>query len=240
MKQLTNTEYMSSRDTLDYVMKKFTNMTIKDFEAFSPDGMELIDGVIVEMNDLSEKKMQDMTYIEFAFLLHNVGKNTDYTTLEYSRVIQMQIYFILARVMLDGNKQSIPIIRMFLAVPLKAFYEYMISLSGRRRGELRQEYYYMKKNFRNNSDYTIQDYIEAQVSESKSSWNLTTSLEEYGKRIEAAHKAMGRLLVRSFYLAFADEYSADDICRKYQLRDDEACEYEEEIHQESNSYETEE
>lgn len=226
----TNTEYMSDGDTLDYVINKFINMTVKELNDIDSDDMNDTDREIIDMEELSETKMQDMTYIELAFLIHHVGGNDDYDNYYSSKScdsysLRLVLYRCFARVLLTGDEVSIPV-RLFMAIPLRAFYKYLISISSDKKNELRREFYYMRKFFYNDPDYTLQNFIKDRIRETNKAWNPVGSIEEYKRKIKAAYGDIGRLLVKSFCLAFSDQYNIENICCKYQLEDKE-YEYEE-------------
>lgn len=223
----TNTEYMSDRDTLDYVINRFINMTVKELNDIDSNDMNNAEKEIIDLEELSETKMQDMKFIELAFLIHNVGGNSDYDNYYSvdscnSYILRMVLYRSFAKVLLAGDESSIPV-RLFMAVPMEAFYRYLISISAGndKKEELKREYLHMRKYYNNNPDYTIKDFIMEQIHESSKAWNPMSSLRKYAGNIKVAYNDIGRLLVKSFCLAFSGQYSVENICYKYQLEDKE-------------------
>lgn len=222
----TNTEYMSDKDTLDYVINRFINMTVKEFNDIDSNDMNDTDKEIIDMEELSEAKMQNMTYIELAFLIQHVGGNTDYD--DYYSEESCDSFSLCrllcrcyAKVLLAGDESSIPV-RLFLAIPLEAFFDYMISVSNdNNKKVLKMMFDYMKDHCAFYPDRTIKDFIKEKIRESNKAWSPGTSLDKYKNSINGAYGAIRQLLVTSFYIAFSDKYNVEDICRKYQFDDKE-------------------
>lgn len=212
----TNTEYMSDTARVERVVQKFMNMTLKEFK--TPQTEQYIDFVVEEIirrEDLSGKRVQDMSYIEFACLIDQVGGNSLYDWKDHDSWSEQLFYFMcVAAMLVNGSKDSIPV-RLFTALPLKAFYTYMGSNKCSYGSSLQSEFEHIAKCCQYNEDYTIMDFLSEKINVLNKAWKPIQSLEEYQQKMMAAHKDIGILLINSFRLAFPDRFHAEDIRDRY-------------------------
>lgn len=212
----TNTEYMSDAARVERVVRKFMNMAIKEFR--TPQTEQYIDYITFELihrEDLSEEKVQDMSYIELACMIDQFGGNPRHDWKDHDSWSEQLFCFIcVANALINGSKDSIPV-RLFMALPIKAFYAYMGSNRSSYRYSLQSELKHITECCQYNEDYTIMDFLSEKMTVTGKAWKPIHPLEEYRQKMIAAHKDIGSLLISSFRLAFPDRCHAEDIRDRY-------------------------
>lgn len=232
----TNYEYMSDEARVGRVIHKLMDVTLRELLDAHLQNKRYINYVVedvVQAEGLSEEKVQDvMSYAEFACLIDHAGGNSDYDFPDYDSYAEQMIYFRnIAYVLLNGSKASIPV-RLFLAVPLKAFYGYMCKAAvqkGMTAKALQDDFLLIQKNCDDWRTCTIEDFLWQKIDAAKKPWLPISSLEAYRESVETAHKDMGRLLVGSFHKVFPEKFWIGEIHKKYRLYENwmEVSEYDE-------------
>lgn len=211
----TNTEYMSNPARVERVVQGLMCMTLGQMSNARTDAfIEFAAAELIEKEHLSAERMQDMPYIEFACLIDSIGGNPKYDYPDHdSAREQLALYKMAASILMEMGKSSIPV-RLFLALPLKAFYTYMDSASA--QGGMMDEFEAVR-NY--DSHYkegcTINDFLSEKMGAARKSWIPITSMEDYKQSIVNAYKGMGSLLVDSFRRAFPNRFHAEEVCRRY-------------------------
>lgn len=213
---LTNTEYMSDKARADRVVRKLMNLKFKEFR--TPQNERYIDFIaeeIISREDLSETKVQNMSYIEFACLVDRIGGNSRYDWEDHDSWSEQLFYFMcVGAALMNGSRESIPI-RLFTALPLRAFYAHLNRNRDPRGHSLLSEYRRITECCQYNKDYTIMDFLSEKMKVINTAWKPLQPLAEYQKKITDAHRDIGSLLIGSFHLAFPDKFRAEDIWGKY-------------------------
>ena len=214
----TNTEYMSDKARVERTVQRFMNITIQELGAVqSKKYIDFITDEIIPREGLSAEKAQNMSYIEFACLIYHVGGNHKYDWHDHDSLSEQMFYFrCIAGALLDGGKVSIPI-KLFLSLPLIAFYTYMDRVSAEGKNLL-VEYSRIKARCQNpgKEGYTIRDFLLDKMGITNKAWIPINSLAEYESKIRTAYKDIGGLLVDSFHMAFPYRFHIKDIRDKYQ------------------------
>ena len=210
----TNTQYMSDPARVERVIRRFMNITLqemkrmqtRDYTGYITDKLTLTEG-------LSPEKLPNMSYVELACLIDSVGGKEQYGSLNYdSWAQQMTFYQCLAGILSTGNRRSIPV-RLFMALPLQAFYAWLNRMCG--RGSLTFSALRSRCSYRNG--YTIGDFLAEKIDRLNSPWRPVIPLSAYKTTITGAHKDIGIVLVKSFRMAFPRQFDAAEICSKYAL-----------------------
>lgn len=211
----TNTEYMSDKKRIDRTVWRFLDTTIKELESANERAkkcMEFITEVIVPREGLSKDRIQNMSYRELACVVSSVGGNEDYEWESHDSYSEMLLYYrMLANILLEGKKVSIPI-KLFLAIPIEAFYEYMSDCHKYNARALKNDFLELKERCTNwKEGYTIGDFLNEKCEAAGKPWVLYTPIEKYTETIKLAHEDIGTLLVDSFSVAFPKEGYLRDI-----------------------------
>lgn len=213
-KMLTNTEYMSDPQRVERVVQRF--LALRLGALMNPNTKRYLDYItdlVFYKEAIDKEKAQDMSYADFACLIHQVGGRQSYDGETYdSWHEQMVEYRFLAETILDISSCSIPA-RMFLELPLAAFYAYLYGVSH--SYGLVQELNAIKGSQGYSPDYTIRDYLTENLNILEKSWVPVLALEDYAQRVRDAHQNVGRVLVQSFRLAFPDRFRLASVCRRF-------------------------
>lgn len=210
-----NAEYMSDKERVERTVQRFVTTTLKELRDINAKCIDFINEELEQNELLLHEKTQDMPYIEFACLIDHVGGNHSYDWDQHDSFSERQFYYkCIAGVLLD-NKAIIPV-RMFTALPLKAFYEYLISVADAAgRVHLQMAFEYIRECCQYREDYTIKDFLAEKIKILNKAWTPLESIRVYENTIRTAHRDIGRLLVNSFCYAFPDSFCVKDICDKY-------------------------
>lgn len=197
----TNTEYMSDKARAERVIRKFLNITLGELmTAQNRQCIEFITKELIPREGL--KEVPNITYLEFVRLIDSVGGNPDYDWYDHdSYAEQLTYYKMLTKALLECGKVSIPV-KLFMALPLEAFFACLGSMSGKRL-LLMRKFERVKNCCKYSDDYTIRDFLADKFSEGSRAWLTITPIDEYEEDIRAAHIDMGRVLVGSFCTAFS-------------------------------------
>ena len=197
----TNTEYMSDKARAERVVRRFMDMTLSELAAAQNSKcIEIITEEMIPREGFSEEEIQDITYLEFVRLINGVGGNSDYDWYDHdSYAEQLTYYKMLTRALLDAGKVSIPV-RLFMALPLKAFYTCLNSLSN--RNALLKQFEGIKSSCHCSDNCTIEDFLSAEIYEGNKVWVTIMPIDDYKEQMKAAHIHMGNVLVDSFCTAF--------------------------------------
>lgn len=195
----TNTEYMSDKARAERVVRRFMDMTLSELAAAQNSKcIEFITEEMIPREGFSEEEIQDITYLEFVRLINGVGGNSDYDWYDHdSYAEQLTYYKMLARALLNAGKVSIPV-RLFMALPLKAFYTCLNNMSNRKA--LLKQFEGIKGRYSDNC--TIEDFLSAEIYEGNKVWVTIMPIDDYKEQMKAAHIHMGNVLVDSFCTAF--------------------------------------
>lgn len=210
----TNTQYMSDPARAERTIRRFLNITLREMEQVQTQNYtKYITDKLVLTEGLSQKKIQNMTYIELACLIHNMGGKPQYDGYNYdSRARQLTYYQFVASILKDGKQRSISV-RLFMALPLKAFYDCLERISC--VDDLSKEFADIRSQCRYQDGYTIGDFLEEKLKTLYKTWRPVIPLSTYEHTIKTALKDIGRLLIDSLYMAFPQQFQAAEICRKY-------------------------
>ena len=209
----TNTEYMSDRSRVDRTVWRFLDLTIKELKSMNEKtkkNMEFITDAIVPREGFSKDRILNMPYRELACVVNSVGGNVDYDWDTHDSYSEMLLYYrMLANILLEGQKASIPI-KLFLAIPLKAFYDYMAdcleSSNKLDARALKNDFLELKERCTDwKEGYTIGDFLNEKCQAATKPWILLTPIKKYTEEIKKAHEDIGMLLVDSFSIAFPKE-----------------------------------
>lgn len=220
----TNKQYMSDEARIGRVVRNLMDVEIKALK--NPQNQKHIDHVvwdIVAVEELSEQKLRDgMTYAEFASLAHFIGGHPDYDAFFGSdSYLEQMLYFRnLAHILTTktgGNLAAIPA-KMFLGIPLKAFYSYMIGTVPKGSPaywSLKTDFSIIQKDCPRWGEYTIENFLWHSLNTARKEWLPTQPIEEHREAVHAAYLDIGRLLVDSFRAVFPEKFQIDEIFRKY-------------------------
>lgn len=197
----TNTEYMSDKARAERVIRKFLNITLGELmTAQNRKCIEFITAELVARGGHPKRLMKYATYMEFVRMIDGVGGNPDYDWYDHNSYDEQLTYHkMLAKALLDSGKTLIPV-RLFMALPLKAFYTGLSSMSGRE--VLLREFERIRGCCKYSDDYTIRDFLADKFSEGSKAWLPITPIQDYEENMRAAHIDMGKVLVYSFCTAF--------------------------------------
>lgn len=211
----TNAEYMSGQERVERTVQRFITTTLKELRDINAKCIDFINEEVENNESLSHEKALNMPYIEFACLIDHVGGNHNYDWSNHNSFSERQFYYkCISGVLLD-NKATIPV-RMFTALPLKAFYEYLISMADAEgQVHLQMQFKYIRQCCQYREDYTIKDFLAEKTKALNKVWTPIESIRIYEHTIRTAYQDIGRLLVNSFRYAFPDSFRAKDICDKY-------------------------
>lgn len=205
----TNTGYMSDPERAERIVRRFTGTRIKEF--LTPGNRKWIrfmTEAMIPREGLSEKELQDMEYLEFTRLVYSVGANSQYDWFSHDSRTEQLIYFkCLAEALIEGSKVSIPV-KMFLELPLKAYYNCLDSV--RTIGPLGNHFENLKECFAYKEGYTLRDCLQEKLKEIRKAWTMCIPLEQYRENIEDAHGHIGWLLVWNFWASHSggeDDFS---------------------------------
>lgn len=211
----TNAEYMSDKERVERTVQRFMQITLRELRDINVKCIDFISKEIMQNEILSSEKTLDMPYIEFACLVDHVGGNKSYDWPNHDSFSERQFYYKCITVALLDNKATIPV-KMFTALPLNAFYDYLLSLcDDGGRSHLQMELKHIRECCQYRKDYTIKDFLAEKLRTLNKAWLPVESIETYTDTIRTAHQDMGRLLVDSFHLAFPDSFHVKDIRDKY-------------------------
>ena len=187
----TDTAYMSDPARAERTVRRFMNLTLREMKQMQDqDYVGYITDRLVSIEGLSPERLPDMPYIELACLIHNVGGQPRYDGYDYNSWDQQLVFYqCLAGILMDGNLYSIPV-RLFMALPLKAFYAGLNHLM-KYFGRIRRLCSYRE-------GYTISDFLEEKTQKLTKAWQPTTPLDSYQKTIIHSLSSIGFLLVESF------------------------------------------
>ena len=227
----TNKEYMSDMARIERIVQKFMNITLKDLKDKETEKhLHFITEAVIPREGLSEEKIQDMSYIEFACLVNNAGGNPEYDWSDHDSWSEQRIYYqCMASILIKKCKNSIPV-KLFLAIPVKNFYDYLYKAADSGKEPfclydksavmgLRNKYTLLTKNCKMRDGYTIKDFLQDKCALMNKAWCPITSIEKYAGDIKTAHEDAGKLLVDSFLLAFPGRCRVEDIRNKYHASD---------------------
>ena len=209
-----NTQYMSEPARAERAVRNFANVTLRELRnERTKKYMDYIMDTIRSKEYLVKEKVQDMTYMELACLIDSVGGNSDYDGFEYDSFDRRLGYYKLAAyTLMDKSMASIPV-RMFLALPLKAFYGCLNSISP--GNGLPAEFEAVRDCCDYTKDYTVKDFLAEKIGALNKAWAPVMSFEWYKDNVIQNHEDIGRLLIDSFHMAFPDSFHAESICKKY-------------------------
>lgn len=215
---------MSDEARIGRVVRNLMDVEIKVLK--NPQNQKHIDHIvwdIVAVENLPEQKLRnEMTYAEFACFADFIGGHPDYDDFfEGDSYLEQMLYFRnLAHILttkMNGNLSAIPA-KMFLGIPLKAFYNYMIGAVPKRSTAywwLKCDFSTIQKNCPRWEEYTIENFLWQRLNTTRMEWLPTQSIEEYQKTVQTAYQDIGRLLVNSFHNVFPKKFQINEIFRKY-------------------------
>lgn len=211
---LTNPQYMSDEKRVERTVGRFQAIALSNLlRVQTRKYLEFMLEPMLKKEALSQEKLQNMPYIELACLIDNAGGNPLYDwTSHGSWMEQLYYYRCIAYVLIDGNKSFIPI-KLFLALPLKAFYAYLDRASPGKG--LLADFELLKSCCKYKEDYTIKDFLVEKTRETQKAWFPIEELEIYGEDMADTYKDIGRLLVDSFHKAFPIHFCIENIRKKY-------------------------
>lgn len=229
----TNTAYMSDPARVERIVQRLMQMPLAEIEKNGCDAEAQHSRVrfamveFTQRENLLDDKIQDMTYAEFACLIDNVAKSSKYYWKDHSRMSEQLMYYkCLDGLLLEAAKTSIPV-RMFMALPLEAFYHYLINAAGSKdKDALRKELAYFKGY---GEKCTIQEFLWNRNGVLNKFWMPFIPFKNYAKEIRMAHRDIGRVLVDSLRMAFPEQFNVERVLWKYAYKEDwELCVYDEE------------
>lgn len=222
----TDYDYMSEPTRVKRVVQGFTEMTLHDFRTMQLKDRRFADffsSVIIETENLSEKA-EHMKYTDIICLIENMTGNEayggdmngdPYTGDE----LQLFHYKSIQNLLLDVFTRCIPI-RLFLALPVKAFYKCLWDISG--RNILAIEYRSVRKLYtklggkEREDEITIKDVLDQCAAIYRKPWSIPfNSLERYKEDMLYAYNLTGKLLVKSFKEAFPEKFCVEEVRSKY-------------------------
>lgn len=220
----TNTAYMSDPARVERIVQRLMQMPLAEIEKSGCDAKAQHDRVgfvmfeLVQRENLADDKIQKMSYAEFACLIDNVAKSSKYYWKDHSRLSEQLMYYkCLDGLLLEAARTSIPV-RMFMALPLKAFYRHLINAADREgKDALRKELAYFKGY---GEKCTIQEFLWNRNGVLNKSWMPFIPFKSYAKEIRIAHRDVGRVLVDSFRMAFPEQFNAERVLQKYTYKED--------------------
>lgn len=197
----TNTAYMSDPARAERTVRRFMKLTLREMKQMQTQNyVDYIMDKIAPAEDLSPETLEDMTYIELASLIAQVGGAACYDGYDYdSWSLQQSCYCYLAYILTDGKRRSITV-RLFLALPLKAFYTCLESLFA--DGRMYEKFNYIRARCSYEDGYTIGDFLAEKLKKLSKAWLPIVPLDSYEDSVRAALGGIGRLLVDSFEAAF--------------------------------------
>lgn len=230
----TNREYMAEPARVERTLQRFTKMTLHELKAVQQKKRNYaewcMDGAIA-IENLDREKAETMSYMDIICFLHNIWGDDRYAgirngdgTAYPSDLCQDFTYKMLARLLLDVQMKSVPI-RLFMELPLKAFYGYLERIS--RDALLSREYRMACDEYVKLKDLstvelagvyeaTIKDVLRLCNNVFCMAWIPTQmELENYSQSIMSAYRLVERLLVKSFRLAFPEQFCMDRIRTRY-------------------------
>ncbi|MCI8401854.1 MAG: hypothetical protein HFI38_07165 [Lachnospiraceae bacterium] len=208
----TNTQYMSDPARAERVIRRFMNVTLGEMKQMQTRNYTgYLTNKLILTEGLSEKKLQNMPYLELACLIASVGGKPWYDGYDHdSRARQMMYYQCLAGILRDGRRRSIPV-RLFMALPLHAFYACLDRICGAGHPSLQSVQVYSCYK----DSYTVGDFVNEKIKLLNQAWQPVKSLTVYEGVIKTAYRDLGILLVDSFHTTFSQQICAADICNKY-------------------------
>lgn len=211
----TNAEYMSDEKRVERTVQKFMKIKLKELRDIHAKCIDFINEEIMQKEVLSLEKALDMSYIEFACLVDNVGGNHSYDWSNHNSFSEQQFYYKCITGALLDSKATIPV-RLFTALPLQAFYDYLIGMSDEEgRIRLQMELKHIRECCQYKEGYTIRDFLAEKIRALNKAWIPIEPIRIYEHTVRTAHQDIGRLLVNSFHLAFPDSFHVKDIRDKY-------------------------
>lgn len=208
----TNTQYMSDPARAERVVRRFMNITLREMKQMQiRDYTSYLTNKLILTEGLSEKKLQNMSYLELACLIANVGGKPQYDGYSHDSWAQQMVYYqCLASILRDGRRRSIPV-RLFMALPLHAFHACLDRICSTDLLSLQS----FKACCCYKDSDTIGDFLNEKIKVLNKAWQPVMSLTAYEDIIKTAYKDLGILLVDSFYAAFSQQLCTTDICSKY-------------------------
>ncbi|MCI8888251.1 MAG: hypothetical protein HFG70_09230 [Hungatella sp.] len=208
----TNTQYMSDPARAERIVRRFMNLTLREMKQMQTrDYTNYLTYKLILTEELSPKKLLDISYPELACLIYNMGGNPRYDGYNHdSQAQQLAYYQCLASILRDGQKRSIPV-RLFMALPLHAFYTALDSICGAEHPSLQayRAYYNYK------DSYTVGDLLNEKIRVLNKPWQPIMPLASYEDVIKNAYRDLGGLLVDSFLTGLLPQLCMEDIRNKY-------------------------
>lgn len=204
----SNTEYMSDMTRIERIIQKVTNITLKELNQNNigwRNSISPVEFVATELfRDGYPEKMQETTFLEFLHMVAKVGGNPMYDWDDHSSWSEQLFYYkCVALALTNASVVSVPI-KMFLAIPLQAYYVYLERAAHgiKLKKQVRDNFSYIKNSCEYTKDYTIKDYISEKMDRLSEAWLPIEPLSDYKRKIETAHLDIGTLLVSSLCLSF--------------------------------------
>lgn len=215
----TNVKYMSDPARAERTVNLFINTTLGNMrQGTSKRYFDYVTDHIAKIEALSPSLLQDMSYLELACLIDNVGKSHYYENVEYDSIgLQMEYYRLLAAGLKEGCRHLIPI-RLFMALPLKAFYACLERLST--ESGLSVAFQDTLRRCSCRDSYTIGEFLAEKEAVLQRPWQSIKLPDDYIHMMEDAYNDIGTLLVDSFAMAFPMQFNIEEIFHRYAARSD--------------------
>ncbi len=230
----TNVEYMSEPARAERTVRRFMELTLHEMKAVqlkNRNYAEWCTDDVISTEKLDREKAETMSYMDIICFLYNISADDRY---KGTRTVDCTecpsdvrgdfTYKMLARLLLDAERKSIPI-RLFMALPLKAFYDCLERISGeallyRECQVICCEYTRLREllsfEMAKADGALIKDVLRLCNSITCMPWVPTQmSSENYRTKIMCAHRLLERLLVKSFKLTFPEQFCIDRVRTRY-------------------------
>ncbi len=154
----TNTAYMSDPARAERTVRRFMKLTLREMKQIQTQNyVDCITDKLIPAECLSPVTLWNMLYIELARRIAQMGGSPQYDGYQYdSWAYQMACYQCLAGILIEGTHRSITV-RLFMALPLSAFYACLERL--RAGGSMAAEFEYIRTSCSCKNGYTVGDFL---------------------------------------------------------------------------------
>lgn len=204
---------MSDMEKVGRIVQEMRDMRLSEFkEPKTRKCIEFITDEIFSREGLSKEKARDMTYIELAHLIDNVGGNPKYDDPDHdSWAVQLYQYGSVESALILESRVSEPV-RLFMDLKLHHFCEYMELEHMKNSRHYREDQPAMNSLIEcirescSKSFFlcTIRLFLSAKTKILNQAWYPMESPYIYARNIRNAHRDIGRVLVSSFHMAFPE------------------------------------
>lgn len=210
---MSNTEYMSDPARVERVVQKVLNLKLKDIsEAGGKKQIDFVLEPVIKNEVLVSSMAMNMSFLEFACMVENIGESPDYDFNDHDRYSEQQFAYLCMGIALRNCSSKLVPVRLFLALPIKAYYEYLQRCSG--KSCLLPEYFSLVEYKGLKEDVTIGEFLQKKIDATRDYWLPVSSLKKYEREIREAYKDIGRLLVDSLSTAFESSFDVRAICKR--------------------------